>query len=448
MRHACKIGRSATEMHRGDDFMDQTGRLGSNDCGANDLTTRTSRDEFYKTVRLPQDHRFSVVVERISRHAKIDTGSGSFTLRQPHECDLWTREKHKEFAVVIGLFQGRSGFPTNEAVGVAHRDFGLLNGDVDDFMWSCGISGCENVRDARLLRSFDLKATILKDDPGIFQGESAQIRTTPEAIKNFCRFDGARKSFISGGERNGFSGRCALGSYKLGTGDNFDAEFRKAGSKAIGNVRIGAFQNMRAALENGDLGAERIKIIGELKADRAGTEDDEGFRYFRKIERGVAIEAAYVNEARHRRRILNAAGSNKKCPARDAAPVDLDRVRIHKNSIAVDKGKRAILYPIAAVAGEIFDEGVLPFDNPAGVDGDTVRFDAELRAFASDSDAIASSNKRFARHAPPQDAKSPEFFGTVNKRDTKSETRRRSRTVVSGAAGANDEKVEIETIGR
>ena len=428
-----------------DDFVDEFGGVGSDNGAAEEFAGLAVGDEFDEAVGLAVDHGFAVVVEGVRGGGEIEAEFGGFALGQSDHGGFGLGEDGEEAQAVVDRLE--FVVAAQQAGGVAGGDFALLDGDVDDLEFAGHVTGAENFRDRGLLRVAGGKGAPGGDvESGRGEVESGGGGVASEGEEDFVRLECFLAVIVR--HADPFAARGSAGADDAATGDELGAVAFHAPLHGVRNVIIHRAEDVFAALDDGDFGAEGAVVMGHFQRDRAGAEDEEGSGRVLVVEDVVAGQRPGLGQAGDVGVADDRTGGHEEGFGAEglltaAAQAHDGFVGRSEAGVSADQLEFSAFQLLRAVFGEFGDEAALAFDDFGAVETDVAGPQAEFRGFAHFLQAVGRLDERFARHASAQDAEAAEFVGSVDDGGAQSLVRGGAGRGVTGAAAADHDKIKL-----
>ena len=138
-------------------------------------------------------------------------------------------------------------------------------------------------------------------------------------------------------------------------------------------------QDVAAALQQGDLGADALKELRQLDGDRPSSENEQGFGLLAQLEQLVAGQVAGLVEPGNRRPGRYRAGGDDEARRPEDVFPGPQAVGVLENSAFLVEGESRAAQLLDAVVGEGADQALLAADDRRQVGPGLDRQQAELR---------------------------------------------------------------------
>src|SRR5690606_32654401 len=213
---------------------------------------------------------------------------------------------------------------------------------------------------------------------------------------------------------------------------------------ALGDLDVEAAEDRRAAADDDDLGPEPTEDAREFERDVAAPDDDDALGGVGEVEDLVGGDAELG--AGDLGAVGSAARGDEDALGRDAAAIDVDRVRIDE-SPATSEGLDAGAVEQAAVdAVESGDDGVLLRDELRHGEARRVDLEAVAPSVFERLRKGRGVDEELLRDAAGVDAGAPERAVFADA-DARTEPSGDTRGADAGRSGAQDEEIEVERVG-
>ena len=268
-----------------------------------DLAGFLARQEFYKTFGCAHEHRFSVVVERVGRHAIGNPRFLQLALGHSGNGDLRFAKNHEKPQPVIDFVQAARGSPAvfalDQARHIAGGQFALLDGDMHNLVGSRNVARRKNVRRRRLLRRADGQVAARRLQTGIFEIQPGDLRLAAQGIDDLLGFHGPGVAFLR--EDDPLEAAvCRLHPHQFRLAIHAQVAFAKRVGHGMRHVGVHLFEELFAALDDSDLRAESRVVMRKFHAGRPAAQNNHRTRDAHLREHGVAVPVTALGQSRHR----------------------------------------------------------------------------------------------------------------------------------------------------
>src|SRR5882672_5012441 len=224
-----------------------------------------------------------MVAEGIARNQVGDVADVCPFLGESDGGNLRVRENHfRQEPVVHLLHLAWMG----DIVG---SDFGLLDGDVDDLVQARAVTGCVNVWDCGLHVRIGHDAVIFELHTDCLEAEFSHIGNSAESKEDLIGVDanGSLRMF----EHDFLLTSGTPGIEQFGSRVNDDSFSPKDFLQFGSGLGIKFMEDMRTALNQGDLNSEASEELGELDADGSAAKNDQGAGQMSQLKGSVTVKA-------------------------------------------------------------------------------------------------------------------------------------------------------------
>ena len=195
-----------------------------------------------------------------------------------------------------------------------------------------------------------------------------------------------------------------------GAGVDFDAVASKCLLKRLRDIGVDRFEDVGAALNDGNPGTKSSAVTGHFEPHRSSTKDNDGLREILEIEQIVTRQTTRFCQARHGGDGDFGTCRDKKCFRAQRGDFAIQVVNskglgVEKLGSPTQEIEATGLELTPAVVGELSDEALFPIDDRRGFEARRFARKAELPCPFQNPKAARRFEKRLTGHAAAQDAK-------------------------------------------
>ena len=436
-RGAEEVVHGGVHRKRAAEAVDELGGGDADDLGAENAAANGVGEDFDVPAFGCHENGFAVVVEGVGGDEEGGITGGEIGFEAADGGEGGIGEDDVQEKVVIDWFK------TFRAEGVAGGELALGDGKVDNVVRSGDIAAGVDVFLRGLLPAVDGDtAGGGHVDAGGGEIKVGEVGLAAESVEQVGGT--ASEAFAGAGEGDGdLAGGVGRDLLEGGVGMELDAFVAEGLLHDLAGGGGVVFEDIGAALDEDDAGADAAEELGELASHDAAAENDDAGRDEMEIEHVVASPEGGPSEAGDRRDGGAGAGGDEESGAAHAsAVVEFNLLRGDKAGHGADNGVAFLRHGLLPVGGELADDGELAsveFFHVYGGSGDAK---AEPGAVLGEVEDFGRVEQGFRRHAAAQDAEAAELAGAVDDGDRFTEVGGDAGGVEAGGTAADDDKIK------